>query len=106
MYAIINILGKQYKVEKDRWLLVPKMEKEEGDSLELDQVMMFHDGKKAVVGKPYVKNVTVQAKVLQPLFKDKKIVVFKYKKRKDYRRKQGHRQQYTKIMIEDIKKTA
>lgn len=103
MYAIIKYQGHQFKVEKDRWLLVPKIkEAKEGDSVDIDNVLIFKDDKESHVGAPYLSNVTVKAKVVEPLIKDKKVIVFKYKRRKDYRKKQGHRQQFSKILIEDI----
>ncbi len=104
MYAIVKIQGKQYKAEKGRWILVPRIDAEEGSDLEFDQVLIYHDDKVVNVGLPFVKDIKVKAKVLDPLVKDKKIIVFKYKRRKDYRKKRGHRQQFTKILIEDISK--
>lgn len=102
MYAIVQIQGKQFKVEQGLWILVPKTDKKEGDTIIFDQVMVFNNDKDILIGQPFLDNVNVQGKIVQPEVKAKKIIVFKYKKRKDYRRKQGHRQKYTKIMIESI----
>jgi len=105
MYAIVKIKGKQYKAEKGRWILVPRMDGKEGEKVDFEEVLIYHDGKKANVGAPYVKDVKVNGTVIDPLIKDRKVIVFKYKRRKDYRKKQGHRQQFTKVMIENISKS-
>jgi len=103
MYAIVDIRGKQFKVEKGVWILAPKLENKEGETVEFDQVLVYNDDKDTFVGQPYIEGAKIKGKVLGDI-KDKKVIVFKYKKRKDYRKKQGHRQQYTKVMIENIQK--
>lgn len=103
MYAIVNIKGQQFKVEEGRWILTPLMDQKSGDPVEFDQVLLYKDDKSTLIGEPYLKNVKIKAKVVNSL-KGKKVLIFKYKKRKDYRKKQGHRQNYTKVMIEHIEK--
>ena len=102
MYAIVKTGGKQYKVSQGDVLFVEKLEANEGDVVTLDQVLAVagEDGKLAV-GAPVVEGATVTAKVVAQ-GKAKKVIVFKYKAKKDYRRKQGHRQPYTKLVIESI----
>ena len=100
MYALIEFKGKQYKAEKGALLTVDKIEAEPGAALDIDSVLLI-SGDKVVVGAPYVKGAKVQA-VLEAHEKADKIIVFKYKSKKDYRRKQGHRQKYSVIKIQDI----
>ena len=102
MYAIVDIAGKQYKVEKNRYIYAPLIDAEEGSSIEFDRVLLIGDNKKVKVGTPIVKKAKVLVKVLSHL-KDDKVVVFKKKRRKGYKVKNGHRQQLSKILIEDIK---
>ena len=101
MYALVDIKGKQYKAEKGATLQVDKLDREKGESVEFDSVLMVGGTEKVKVGNPYVKGVKIQA-VLEDQIKDKKIVVYKYKRRKRYHKKQGHRQQYSIIRVEDI----
>jgi large subunit ribosomal protein L21 len=101
MYALVDIKGKQYKAEKGSTLQVDKLEQEKGDTLEFDTVLMIGGTEKVQIGEPYVKGAKVQA-VLEDQVKDKKVVVYKYKRRKGYHKKQGHRQQYSIIRVEDI----
>jgi large subunit ribosomal protein L21 len=102
MYALIEFKGKQYKAEKGARLKVDRLDAEPGSALEIDSVLLVSDEAASVsVGAPYVKGVTVSATV-EAHEKDDKIIVFKYKSKKDYRRKQGHRQQYSIIKIADI----
>jgi large subunit ribosomal protein L21 len=102
MYALVEFKGKQYKAEKDALLKVDKVDAEQGASLSIDTVLLVSkDGAPVSVGTPYVSGVTVSATV-ESHGKDPKIIVFKYKPKKDYRRKQGHRQQYSIIKIGDI----
>jgi large subunit ribosomal protein L21 len=101
MYAIIETGGKQYKVQEGEVLFIEKLAQEEGSSITFDKVVAVSNGDKVDFGVPYVSNATVQAKVLNH-GKDKKIIVFKYKPKKGYRRKNGHRQPYTKVQIEKI----
>ncbi|AEV67870.1 50S ribosomal protein L21 [Acetivibrio clariflavus] len=101
MYAIIETGGKQYKVQEGEVLFIEKLAQEEGSSVTFDKVVAVSSGDKVEFGAPYVSGAKVQAKVLNH-GKDKKIIVFKYKPKKGYRRKQGHRQPYTKVQIEKI----
>ena len=101
MYAVLNSGGKQYKVKKDDILKVEKITGEVGNQITFDQVLMFSDGENISVGKPMLDNVSVHGHIVEQ-GKAKKIIVFKYKRRKRYRRKQGHRQQYTAIKIDNI----
>ena len=102
MYALVEFKGKQYKAEKGALLKVDKIDAEAGTPVEIETVLLLSGGEGAVtVGTPYVKGAKVSAR-LESHGKDRKIIVFKYKPKKDYRRKQGHRQQYSIIKIEDI----
>ena len=101
MYAIIETGGKQIRVEKDAVIFVEKLEANEGDVVTLDQVLAVAGENGLTVGAPVVEGATVTAKVVAQ-GKAKKVIVYKYKAKKDYRRKQGHRQPYTKIVIEKI----
>ena len=106
MYAIIEACGKQYKVSKGDVVFFEKLEAEEGKTVKFDKVILISDeGKKVEVGAPYVKGAKVEGKVVAH-GKAKKIIVFKYKAKKNYRRKQGHRQPYTKVEITSIKVAA
>ena len=98
MYALVEYKGKQYKAEKDALIAVDKIDLEEGKTLDIDTVLLLNDGKKVSVGAPYVKGATVEAKVVKN-GKEAKIYVFKFKAKKNYRRKTGHRQPYTKVEI-------
>lgn len=102
MYAIVDIAGKQYKVEKDKFLYAPLLKGDEGSSLDFDRVLLVDNDGDVKVGTPTVSGATVSAKILEHL-KDDKVTVFKKKRRKGYRVKNGHRQQLSKILIEDIK---
>ena len=102
MYALVEFMGKQYKTENGALLKVDKIDAEPGTVINIDTVLLVSGGTAAVkVGSPYVKGAKVSATV-ESHGKDDKIVVFKYKPKKDYRRKQGHRQQYSIIKIGDI----
>ena len=102
MYAIVEFKGRQYKAEKGALLKVDKIDAEPGSKLDIDSVLLLSKGEADVaVGTPYVAGARVSA-VVESHDKDKKIIVFKYKSKKDYRRKQGHRQQYSIIKVEDI----
>jgi large subunit ribosomal protein L21 len=102
MYSIIELNHKQYKVEFGKPLLVDKLTKAEKEELKIDKVLLFHDDKDEVkVGTPYIKDMAFKAKVLGNV-KGKKIRVFKYKKRKDYRRTIGSRPEFSKILIEKV----
>lgn len=101
MYAIIQTGGKQYKVSEGSILRVEKLNAQPGDQLTLDQVLLVSDEKGVKVGDPLVANAKVTVEILEQ-GKDKKIIVYKYKRRKNYRRKQGHRQPFTKIKVQKI----
>ena len=101
MYAIVKTGGKQYKVAQGDVLFVEKLEANEGDVVPLDQVLAVAGENGLTVGAPVVEGATVTAKVVAQ-GKAKKVIVYKYKAKKDYRRKQGHRQPYTKLVIESI----
>jgi len=101
MYATIEFKGKQYKAEKGVVLTVDKLAAEKGTKIDIDTVLLVSDGDKVSVGAPYVKGAKVQV-VVEESFKDKKVLVFKYKAKKDYHRLIGHRQQYTKVRVEEI----
>jgi len=100
MYALVEFLGKQYKVEKGALLKVDKIDAEPGAALNIDTVLMV-SGDSVSVGCPYVEGAKVNATV-DSHGKDDKIIVFKYKPKKDYRRKKGHRQQFSMIKIGEI----
>jgi large subunit ribosomal protein L21 len=100
MYALVEFKGKQYKAEKGALLKVDKIDAEPGATVNIDSVLLV-SGDTVQVGTPYVNGAKVSA-VVESHGKDKKIIVFKYMPKKDYRRKQGHRQQYSVIKIEDI----
>ena len=101
MYAIIESCGKQYKVSEGDVVFFEKLDAEEGKKVSFDKVVLVSDEKKVEVGTPYVKGVKVEGKVLEH-GKGKKIIVYKYKAKKNYRRTQGHRQPYTKVEITKI----
>ena len=105
MYAVIESCGKQYKVAEGDVVFFEKLEVEEGKKVTFDKVVLLSDDGKVEVGAPYVKGIKVEGKVVAH-GKGKKIIVFKYKAKKNYRRKQGHRQPYTKVEITSIKSTA
>ena len=101
MHAIIVTGGKQYKVTEGDVLYVEKLANEAGDTVTFDQVLAVIDGEKATFGQPTVAGASVQANVVKN-GKGKKVIVFKYKPKKNYKRKQGHRQPYTKIEITKV----
>ena len=101
MYAIVEIAGQQFKVEKDRKLFVHHLDLNEGDSVDFEKVLLVDDDGKVAVGTPTVKDAKVTAKVLQHV-KGEKVLVFKKKKRKSYQKMNGHRQQFTQIQVENI----
>ncbi len=101
MYAIIETGGKQYKVQEGDSVRIEKLDLVEGDAVTFDKVLFLSNEDGVSVGKPYLEGVTVDA-VVEAQGKAKKIIVFKFKPKIDYRRKQGHRQPYTQIKIEKI----
>jgi len=101
MYAIVDIKGVQYKVQENQKLFIPKLQEEEGKKVEFDKVLFYTaDDKNFEVGAP-VLNHKVEATVLSHV-KDDKVIVFKKKKRKGYRVKKGHKQQYTQVLVGKI----
>ncbi len=102
MYAIVEIAGTQVKVEKDKYYYTPLLEGKDGDKVEFDNVLLVEQDNKITVGSPSIKGSKVTGKILSHL-KGDKVIVFKKKRRKGYRVKNGHRQQFTKVLIEDIK---
>lgn len=101
MYAIVEIAGQQFKVEKDQKVFVHRLATEEGKNVAFDNVLLLADGDKVTVGAPAIDGAQVSAKVLKHL-KGDKVIVFKKKRRKGYRVKNGHRQALTEIIIENI----
>ena len=101
MYAIVEIAGQQFKVEKDKKLFVHRLEAEQGDSLDFEKVLLVDTDGKVAVGTPTVKGAKVTAKVLEHV-KGDKVIVFKKKRRKGYKKKNGHRQLFTQIQVENI----
>lgn len=101
MYALVEYKGKQYKAEKDAVLIVDKVNEEKGTLIDVDKVLLVSDGDNIKVGTPYVSGAKIQVEV-GDTFKDDKVLVFKYKAKKDYHRFKGHRQQYTKVTVKDI----
>ena len=100
MFAVIETGGKQYKVEQGDEILVEKLDAEVGAQVDFD-VLMMADGETVTVGKPYVEGVAAKAEVVEH-GKGRKVIVFKYKPKKNIRKKQGHRQPYTKVRILSI----
>ncbi|MBS1487293.1 MAG: 50S ribosomal protein L21 [Bacteroidetes bacterium] len=101
MYAIVDIAGQQIKVAKDQYIYAPKMEGDAGKAVSFDKVLLFDNGGGIQVGTPAVAGVKVSGKILEHVKADK-VIVFKKKRRKGYAKKNGHRQQFTKIQIESI----
>lgn len=101
MYALIETGGKQYRVEKDGVLFIEKLEAAEGEVVTFDKVLLVNKNGETVVGAPLVANAKVTGKVVKH-GRGKKITVFKYKPKKNYKKKQGHRQPFTKVVIESI----
>lgn len=97
-YAIVYIGGHQFKVAPDDMLRVPRLSSEIGEEIGLSSILLLSDGKKVEIGSPYLEGKEVRAEVVRH-GRNKKVIVFKKKRRKDYRRKKGHRQQYTEIRI-------
>jgi large subunit ribosomal protein L21 len=104
MYAVVNTGGKQYKVQQGEVLRVEKIAGEIGTPVKFDRVLMFSDGENVSIGQPVLEDVAVEGHIVEQ-GKAKKIIVFKYKRRKRYRRKQGHRQAYTAVQVDRIATT-
>ena len=98
MYAVVEIAGQQFKVAKADKIMVPKIESEIGAKLMFDKVLLLGDEKQTKIGTPYLSGSQIEAKVIGHL-KDDKVLVFKKKKRKGYRVRRGHRQQFTEIEV-------
>ena len=101
MYAVVEIQGSQFKVEKDQKLFVNRIDAKEGSKVSFDNVLLTDDGNKVQVGKPNISGTSVEAKIIAHK-KDDKVIVFKKKRRKGYKVKNGHRQYLTKLEIEKI----
>ncbi len=101
MYAIVDIAGKQFKVTQDQSIYAPKMEGDAGATVTFDQVLLVDNDGKVNVGTPQIKGAKVSGKILEHV-KGDKVIVFKKKRRKGYKKKNGHRQDFTKVMIEKI----
>ena len=105
MYAVVNSGGKQYKVQQGQILRVEKIPGDVGNPVTFDRVLMFSDGENVSIGQPELEDMAVEGHIVEQ-GKAKKIIVFKYKKRKRYRRKKGHRQEFTAVLIDGIKAKA
>ena len=101
MYAIVEIAGQQFKVAKDQKVYVHRLQGEEGSSVSFDKVYLLDDGTQVTLGAPAITGASVEAKVVKHL-KGDKVIVFKKKRRKGYRVKNGHRQSLTEILIQSI----
>jgi large subunit ribosomal protein L21 len=101
MYAIVDIAGKQFKVAKDQYIYAPKLEGEAGAAVSFDKVLLIDDGATVNIGAPTVSGAVVSGKILEHV-KGDKVIVFKKKRRKGYAKKNGHRQQFTKVQIDTI----
>ena len=101
MYAIVEIGGKQVKVEKDQKVFLNRLEGKEGSKVTFDNILLLDNSGKVILGTPSIKGAAVEAKILKHL-KDDKVIVFKKKRRKGYKVKNGHRQLLTEIMVEKI----
>ncbi len=101
MYAVVEIAGKQYKVTNNDEILVPTRKEKSGDKVKFDRVLLLGSDKEITVGHPLVSGASVEATVLDGV-RGEKVIVFKKKKRKGYRLKKGHRQDYTRVQITNI----
>jgi len=100
-YAIIRTGGKQFKVEPGKTIRIPSLSAGEGESVTFDEVLLTSDGSKVNAGSPIISGASVTGEIVRNA-RDKKIVVFKFRRRKNYARKQGHRQGFTEVRIKDI----
>ena len=105
MFAIVEAGGKQYQLEEGRYIDIEKLEGAVDEKVVFDKIVMIDNGKKSKVGQPYVSGASVEGKIVKH-DKAKKIIVFKQRPKKGYRKKQGHRQQFTRVMISKIRTTA
>ena len=101
MYAVFRTGGKQFRAEPGKKIRVPSLELEPGEAITFDEVLLASDGTAIQVGAPMVEGASVKAEVVRH-GRDKKIIVFKRKRRKNYRRKQGHRQGFTEVRVDEI----
>jgi large subunit ribosomal protein L21 len=101
MYAIIKTGGKQYRVEEGQMIKIEKLSAEEGENVEFDQILALSDDNGFKAGSPFIEGASVKGRIIEQ-GKHKKVIVFKYKPKIRYRKKTGHRQPYTKVMIEEI----
>lgn len=102
MYAVIETGGKQYKVKEGQVIRIEKLDLEAGEDVIFDKILAVINGDKSEFGQPFLENASIEASVLRN-GKDRKITIFKYKPKKNYRRKLGHRQPFTEVKIEKIK---
>ena len=103
MNALVEILGKQFKVEKGDKIKVPFIDKKIGEKLSFASILYLEDGKKKQIGKPFLENLNVEAKLLK-YGRESKVIVFKFKRRKGYQKKNGHRQKFSIIEISNLNK--
>ena len=101
MYAIIELSGKQFRIEPKKELKVPKQSGDIGDKITVDRVLYFDDGKEKLIGAPLIKDIVINGTIVSH-GRDKKIIVYKMKRRKRYRRKHGHRQDFTLVTFDDL----
>ena len=101
MYAVIELGGSQFRVSEGDRILAPRMENKVGETVKIQSVLLLNNGEKTVVGRPRVEGALVEAEVLGPK-RGKKILVYKFIRRENYRRKRGHRQEYTRLKITKI----
>jgi large subunit ribosomal protein L21 len=102
MYVIVEIQGQQFKVEKDQKLFVHRLDAKEGDQLEFEKVLLTDSEGNVTVGAPVIEGAKVVAEIVNPLVKGDKVLIFHKKRRKGYRKLNGHRQQFSQIVIKDI----
>jgi len=102
MYAIVEIAGQQFKVEKDQKLFVHHLEAEQGSVVEFDKVLLVDNNGSVTIGSPTVSGAKIVAEIVSPLVKGEKIIVFHKKRRKGYRKLNGHRQQFTEVSVKEI----
>jgi len=101
MFAVVDIAGQQFNVEENKKYYVPRLVNDVDTEVEFESVLLFNDGKETKVGLPAIDGMKVTARVLEHL-KDEKVIVFKKKRRKSYKKKNGHRQQLTRIEVTKI----
>jgi len=102
MYVIVDIQGQQFKVEKDQKLFVHRLEGEEGAKIEFDKVLLIDNDGSVTIGAPVIEGAKVVAEIVNPLVKGDKVLIFHKKRRKGHRKLNGHRQQFSQIVIKEI----